>query len=67
MQCPKCKGELREIDSSEGVKLDFCGSCKGLWFDAGEVADYFELAQDIPDLKRAKATATSSPMQWPVR
>ena len=65
MQCPKCTGELKEIDSSEGVTLDFCGSCKGLWFDAGEVADYFELARDIPDLERARATAKPSQMRCP--
>ena len=57
MQCPKCPGELREIDSSEGITLDFCGACRGLWFDAGEVADYFELAKDVPDLDQASATA----------
>ncbi len=37
MNCPKCDIELNEMDFSEGVTLDFCGSCKGLWFDAGEV------------------------------
>ena len=65
MQCPRCNAELKGIDSSEGVTLDFCGACKGLWFDAGEVADYFELARDIPDLDRAKATAKPTSLRCP--
>jgi Zn-finger nucleic acid-binding protein len=56
MKCPKCSDEIRPIDSAEGVELDFCGSCKGIWFDAGEVAEYFELATDVPDLDTANAT-----------
>lgn len=55
MKCPKCAGDLREIDSSERVTLDFCGDCKGLFFDPGEVAYYFELVKDVPDLDASKA------------
>ena len=65
MICPKCKGELSEIDSSEGITLDFCGSCKGLWFDAGEVAEYFELSEDVPELDKARATASLLDWQCP--
>ena len=57
MKCPKCGDALHEIESSERVALDFCGGCKGLFFDAGEVAVYFELASDLPSLDRSKAEA----------
>ena len=36
MVCPKCGGRLREVDL-EGVKVDQCGGCGGLFFDKGEV------------------------------
>lgn len=65
MECPKCQGEMKEIDSSEGVTLDFCGSCHGLWFDLGEVADYFELSVDIPDLDTTNATKTKTSLVCP--
>lgn len=51
MKCPKCNCDtLSELGTSEGVALDFCHSCSGMLFDQGEVAEYFELATDIPDL-----------------
>lgn len=36
MRCPKCGGELREIEV-ERVKLDECSECKGVFFDVGEL------------------------------
>ena len=36
MKCPKCGKDLVEIDF-KGVKIDECLSCRGIWFDAGEL------------------------------
>ena len=36
MQCPKCGMEMIEVDF-EGIKVDKCSSCLGLYFDNGEV------------------------------
>ena len=36
MKCPKCGGDLAEQDY-EGVKIDVCGDCRGVWLDAGEL------------------------------
>lgn len=35
MKCPKCGSGLVETDFHQ-VKVDRCGSCHGMWFDAGE-------------------------------
>jgi Zn-finger nucleic acid-binding protein len=65
MKCPKCNGEIGPIGTSEGVELDFCGGCFGMLFDQGEVAEYFELSKDIPDLttdlKQARKTDFACP------
>ncbi len=37
MHCPKCGMELIEVDY-KGVKVDECSSCRGVWFDAGELS-----------------------------
>jgi len=37
MQCPKCGMEMIEIDF-EGIKVDKCSSCLGIYFDDGEVS-----------------------------
>ena len=36
MNCPKCGMEMIEIDF-EGVKVDKCSSCLGIYFDDGEL------------------------------
>ena len=37
LKCPKCDGTLHETDF-EGVKIDVCDGCSGVWLDAGELA-----------------------------
>ena len=37
LNCPKCDGKLVESDF-EGIKIDVCNKCHGVWFDAGELA-----------------------------
>jgi len=65
MDCPKCDGTLHEIDSDEGVVLDFCQSCKGLWFDSGETSIYFEMATDLPDIEAASDGARATGFKCP--
>ena len=36
MRCPKCGHEMRE-EALEGVKIDRCSFCEGIYFDAGEL------------------------------
>jgi PAT family beta-lactamase induction signal transducer AmpG len=36
MRCPKCRSDM-EVVEVEGVEVDRCMSCNGLWFDAGEM------------------------------
>ncbi len=36
MKCPKCGHELKE-ESIEGIAVDRCSFCEGVYFDAGEL------------------------------
>ena len=36
MKCPNCQGSMAE-EQYEGVPLDFCSSCGGVWADMGEL------------------------------
>ena len=45
LKCPKCDGTLHE-SHHEGVKLDICDKCSGVWFDAGELAQVAEKDSD---------------------
>ena len=47
MKCPKCGHDLSEV-SFEGVMIDRCGHCEGLFFDARELEQLF-LARSAAD------------------
>ena len=35
MKCPRCAGNLKE-SNFEGVMIDTCDNCSGVWLDPGE-------------------------------
>ena len=37
LQCPKCEGTLQGV-MFEGVEIDTCDKCGGVWLDANELA-----------------------------
>ena len=41
MHCPKCGMEMVEI-SFEGIKVDKCSECLGIFFDNGEIEQLIE-------------------------
>jgi Zn-finger nucleic acid-binding protein len=47
MNCPKCSATMEKV-SFEGVEVDRCIGCQGLWFDF----------QEQQQLERAKGAAT---------
>jgi len=51
MKCPKCKNtELIEKKvKKKNTLLDHCPSCKGMWFDSGELAEVIS-ARAVPSL-----------------
>ena len=36
MKCPACKNDAIVIEYRD-IELDFCGDCRGVWFDSGEL------------------------------
>lgn len=43
MKCPVCDVQL-SISSREGVEIDYCGQCRGVWLDRGELDKILERA-----------------------
>jgi len=41
MLCPHCKTDLK-ISSREGIEIDYCPSCRGVWLDRGELDKIIE-------------------------
>lgn len=45
MDCPACKSQMFVMEY-DGLELDHCPRCRGVWFDSGELALLFADAQD---------------------
>jgi len=66
MMCPKCsRPTLNELNTGEGVSVDFCGDCKGVWFERGELGRMVELSKDIPNLEDSLQRAQDTDFHCP--
>lgn len=45
--CPKCLADLRPVEY-QGVTVDVCPGCRGVWLDPGELALLRGADQDVP-------------------
>jgi hypothetical protein len=64
--CPRCQKEtLSQFNTSEGVVVDFCEECHGIWFDKDELARYIELSTDIPELEEMQKGARKTDLYCP--
>lgn len=48
MQCPKCQTDLM-ISDRQGIEIDFCPKCRGVWLDRGELDKITERAARYKD------------------
>lgn len=43
MQCPRCQTTLT-MSERQGVEIDYCPQCRGVWLDRGELDKIIERA-----------------------
>jgi len=49
MNCPVCEGtRMREVEKN-GILIDICPTCKGVWLDRGELE---KLMQDVREVRQ---------------
>jgi uncharacterized protein len=37
MKCPSCKEAVLAMSERNGIEIDFCPECRGVWLDRGEL------------------------------
>jgi Zn-finger nucleic acid-binding protein len=52
MKCPNCNETLLMTDR-QGVEIDYCPSCRGVWLDKGELDKLIEKATSYNDAQSA--------------
>lgn len=65
MNCPKCNIALSMSDR-QGVEIDFCPQCRGVWLDRGELDKIIERASPAAP-PAAAAPPPLTPQQRPYR
>ena len=46
MKCPSCNVDLLSTDR-QGVEIDFCPQCRGVWLDRGELDKIIEKSATV--------------------
>ena len=44
MRCPHCKDQALVMSERQGVEIDYCPTCRGIWLDRGELDKLLERA-----------------------
>jgi uncharacterized protein len=58
MNCPACQHELRMADR-QGVEIDYCPQCRGVWLDRGELDKIIERSERPTSENRRFASPSS--------
>jgi len=64
MRCPRCETTTLEEKDREGVTVDVCVQCRGLWLDRGELEKMIARAtRDLEELEQQRPAAPPPPAQ----
>lgn len=44
MKCPNCTDTTLVMSDRQGIEIDYCPSCRGIWLDRGELDKLLEKA-----------------------
>ena len=53
MKCPACNADLL-LSERQGIEIDYCPSCRGVWLDRGELDKIIE--RSTTELPRSRPT-----------
>ena len=59
MKCPNCKDVNLVMSERQGVEIDYCPNCRGVWLDRGELDKIIEKAN--------VSESSQAPQQQPYR
>lgn len=48
MQCPACKTSNLVMSERQGIEIDYCPQCRGVWLDRGELDKIIERSSRAP-------------------
>ncbi len=69
MKCPHCENQPLMMSERQGVEIDYCPQCRGVWLDRGELDKLIERsatmqAAPAPAQPAPAAPAAPQPAAW---
>jgi len=55
MKCPTCKEVNLVMTDRQGIEVDYCPECRGVWLDRGELDKIIERSTSNPPPQRPEA------------
>lgn len=63
MKCPVCPESTLVMSDRQGVEIDYCPSCRGVWLDRGELDKLIERSATQENARGPMPAATRAPRQ----
>ncbi len=57
MKCPTCPDSALLITERQGVEIDYCAKCRGVWLDRGELDKLIALSSMAAPTRSVRAAA----------
>lgn len=57
MKCPSCPDAILVMTDRQGVEIDYCPQCRGVWLDRGELDKLIDRAASPPPHRSASASS----------
>jgi uncharacterized protein len=61
MKCPTCADSTLILSNRDGVEIDYCPSCRGVWLDRGELDKIIERSAAESPRQASHAQQSSRP------
>ena len=61
MKCPSCADTALVMSDRQGVEIDYCPQCRGVWLDRGELDKLIERSATMAPTPAANAAPRSQP------
>lgn len=63
MKCPHCTDTTLVMSDRQGVEIDYCPQCRGVWLDRGELDKLIE--RSAREAAPVRPVAAQQPMRQP--
>jgi len=65
MKCPHCTDATLVMSDRQGVEIDYCPNCRGIWLDRGELDKILERASTMAPAASARPAQAAPQRRQP--